>query len=153
MGNEHTDAGRSEPVRIARMSIAPRQGGRADGPLVILAELEPALDREELPWWMEQLSERANIHGWSGPGSPGDRSWMRVVTVQVEAPDDQFEAVARRLVAAVEEANAVYPDRYPAWRRELDARVAEERLWQERRLADYQAVLDKVLAERRSKPS
>jgi hypothetical protein len=132
------------------MSIMPSPRA-ADDPQVIMAELDPAPDREELPWWMEQLRERAGIDSWGGQGSPRDRSPKRV-TVQVQAPDDQFEAVARRLVIAVEEANAAYPDRYPAWRREHDARMAEERRRQERRRADHQAVLDELVAEYRSKP-
>ena len=38
------------------------------------------------------LERAASMAGTAG--SPGDRLCMRVVTVQVEAPDDQFEAVA-----------------------------------------------------------
>lgn len=148
MGNEHAGAGRTEPVRIARMSIAPRPPGAPGEPLVIRAELSPALERAELPWWHEQLRQRAGVHSLGGQGGPQDPS-LRVVTVQVEALPDQLEAAARRLAAAVEEANAAYPDDYLAWRRERDARRAGELRQQEHRLAGYQAVLDKVLAEHR----
>jgi hypothetical protein len=131
------------------MNIAPRPPGAPEEPLVIRAELEPALDRAELPWWAEQLRQRAGVRGLGGHGGPQDPP-LRVVTVQVEALRDQLGAVARRLVAAVEEANAAYPEDYPAWRRDRDARQAREQQQQqqqEQRLASHQAVLDNVLAE------
>jgi hypothetical protein len=54
------------------------------------------------------------------------------------------------LVAAIEEANAAYPERYEAWRRVHDARVAEERRREQRLSADRQAILDRVMDEYRS---
>jgi len=145
MANENVDRRRTQPVRIIHMSIAtgdPRPS--ADVPLVIVAKLDPMPDREELQWWREQLGERVTVRAWSG-SSPD-----RLTDVQVEAPADQVEAVARRLLTAVEEANAAYPERYPAWRQEHDERMAEERLRLHRRLAVHQAILDKVMDEYRS---
>jgi PASTA domain len=139
---------RNEPVRIVRMSIEPEPRRLADGPLVIVAVLDPGPDQEELQWWMEQLRDRVNVRAWGGSTASG--SLMGMTSVQVEATDDQLEAVARRLVAAIEEANAAYPERYEAWRREHDARVAEERRREERRAADRQAILDRVMDEYRS---
>ena len=137
-----------EPVRIVRMSIAPEPRRLADGPLVIVAELDPGPDPEELQWWMEQLRDRVNVRAWGG--SEGSGSLTGATSVHVEAPDDQLEAVATRLVAAIDEANAAYPERYEAWRREHDARVAEERRLEERGSADRQAILDRVVDEYRS---
>jgi hypothetical protein len=45
-----------------------------------------------------------NVRGWTA-------SSAAVITIQIEATEDQLEAVARRLLAAVDEANAVYPER------------------------------------------
>ena len=83
---------------------------------------------------MEQLSDRVKVRSWVG--SP-----VRLTSVQVDAPEDQFEAVARRLIAAVDEANAAYPERYAAWRQEHDALPVKGRLRKERRLADYRPSL------------
>jgi hypothetical protein len=144
MANENVGR-RTQPVQIIHMSIAsgdPRPS--ADAPLVIVAKLDPMPDREELPWWREQLGERVKVRAWSGP-SPD-----RLTEVQVEAPANQVEAIARRLLAAVEEANAAYPERYPAWRREHDERMVEERLRLQRRFAVHQAILDRVMDEHRS---
>ncbi len=33
---------------------------------MIVAKLDPGPDREELPWWMEQLRERVKVRGWGG---------------------------------------------------------------------------------------
>ena len=145
MANENVDRRRTQPVRIIHMSIAsgdPRPS--VDAPLVIVAKLDPMPDRAELQWWREQLGERVTVRAWSG-SSPD-----RLTDVQVEAPADQVEAVARRLLTAVEEANAAYPERYPVWRQEHDERMAEERLRLHRRLAVHQAILDKVMDEYRS---
>jgi hypothetical protein len=142
MADENVGAPRTGPLRIVRMSIAPDPRGVSDGPLTIVAHLDPAPDREELPWWMEQLRDRVRVCGWLGTSTG-------LTNVQVEAPSDQLEAVARRLVTAVEEANAAYPDSYAAWRREHDDRVAEERRREERRSAARQAILDRVLDEYR----
>jgi hypothetical protein len=109
-----------------------------------MAKLDPAPDQEEQQWWMEQLRERVKVRSWSG-SSPG-----RLTSVHVEAPSDQLEAVARRLLTAVDEVNAAYPERYPAWRREHDERIAEERLREQRRFAVQQAILDRVMEEYRS---
>ena len=84
---------------------------------------------------------------WGGQGHPQDQT--SVVAVQVDAPEEQLEAVARRLVTAVEEANAAYPDHYPPWRRERDAQLASEQQRREQRRAEHQAVLDNVLREHR----
>ena len=145
MANENVDRRRTQPVRIIHMSIAsgdPRPS--VDAPLVIVAKLDPVPDREELQWWREQLGERVKVRAWSGP-SPD-----RLTEVQVEAPADQVEAVARRLLAAVDEANAAYPERYLAWRRERDERMVEERLRLRRRFAINQGILDRVMDEHRS---
>jgi hypothetical protein len=75
-----------------------------------------------------------------------------VTSVSVEAPADQVEAIARRLVTAVAEANADYPERYPAWRQAHDARVAQEQLRQQRRHAALQAIRDRVMAEQHLNP-
>ena len=59
MPNENAGERRTQPVRITQMTIAsgdPR--GLEEGPLVIVAALDPAPDREELQWWMEQLRDR-----------------------------------------------------------------------------------------------
>ena len=141
MADENVGAPRTGPVRIARMSTAPEAGSAGDS-LILVAHLDPAPDREELPWWMEQLRDRVKVLGWVGTSAG-------VSNVQVEAPSDQLEAVARRLVTAVEEANAAYPERYAAWRREHDAQAAEERRREERRNADRQVILDRLLDEHR----
>jgi hypothetical protein len=127
------------------MTIAPGDPrGPEHGPLVIMATLDPAPDREELQWWTEQLRDRVKVRGWSG-SFPG-----RLTSVQVEAPADHVEAVARRLLTSIDEANAAYPGRYPAWRREHDERIAEKHLLEQRRLADQQAILDRVIDDHRT---
>lgn len=142
MANEEVGRHRTQPVRIIHMSVAPADPRPSVDALMIVAKLAGP-DQEELQWWMEQLSDHVKVRSWVG--SPG-----RLTSVQVYAPEDQFEAVARRLIAAVDEANAAYPERYAAWRREYDALTAEGRLRKERRLADYQAILDRVMDEYRS---
>jgi hypothetical protein len=141
MASEH--APRTGPVRIVRMSIAHDPKGPDAVPLTIMAQLDPTPDREELQWWMAQLRERVHVRGWT-------TSSTGVTTLQVDAPEDQLEAVARRLLAALDEANAAYPERHGAWRREQDARVAQERQRRENRAADRQAILDQVMDEHRS---
>lgn len=95
----------------------------------------------------ERLGEHVKVRAGSGSGSGPP---FRLTAVHVEAPPDQVEAVARRLLTAFDEANAAYPDRYPAWRRERDDRIAEERLREQRRFAAKQAILDRVMDEHRS---
>ena len=149
MPNENAGGRRTRPVRITRLSIAqgdPR--GLEHGPLVIVAALDPGPDREEVQWWTEQLSDRVEVRGWTGMSSgapPG-----RLTSVQVEASAEQVEAVARRLLTSIDEANAAYPVRYPAWQREHDERIAEKQLLEQRRLADQQAILDRVMDEHTS---
>jgi hypothetical protein len=144
MANEDAGHRRTQPVRVIRMSIAPGDPRPSvDAPLVIVATLDPVPDRAELPWWRERLGERVKVRAWSG-SSPD-----RLTDVHVEAPADQVEAVARRLLTAVDEANAAYPERYPVWRQEHDERMAEERLRRQRRLAVHQAILDRVMDEHR----
>jgi len=146
MANENVGRGQTQPVRIIQMSIAPGDPRpQMEDPLVIVAKLDPGPDREELQWWMEQLRERVKVRSWGG--SPD-----RLTSVNVEAPADQVEAVARWLLTAVEEANAAYPERCLAWRREHDARVAEEQRRQQRRYAALQTILDRVMDECRSNP-
>ena len=144
MANEEVGRHRTQPVRIIHMSVAPADPRPSVGALVIVAKLAGP-DQEELQWWMEQLRDRVKVRSWVG--SPG-----RLTSVQVDAPEDrfQFEAVARRLITAVDEANAAYPERYVAWRREHDARMAEEWPRKEQRFADHQAILDRVMDEYRS---
>ena len=142
MANEEVSRHRTQPVRIIHMSVAPADPGPSVGALVIVAKLAGP-DQEELQWWIEQLRDRVKVRSWVG--SPG-----RLTSVQVDAPEDQFEAVARRLIAAIGEANAAYPVRYAAWQREHYALTAEERLGKERRFAHYQAILDRVMDEYRS---
>jgi hypothetical protein len=141
MPNENAGEGRTQPVRITHMTIAPGDPrGLEEGPLVIRATLDPGPDREELPWWMEQLRDRVKVRGWSGS----------LTSVQVEAPSDQVEAVARALLTSIHEANAAYQSRYPAWRREHDERTAEKQRREQRLLADQQAILDTVIDEYRT---
>ena len=142
MANEEVGRHRTQRVRIIHMSVAPADPGPSGDALMIVAKLAGP-DQEELQWWMEQLSDRVKVRSWAG--SP-----VRLTSVQVDAPEDQFEAVARRLIAAVDEANAAYPERYAAWRQENDALTAKGRLRKERRLADYQAILDRVMDEYRA---
>ena len=145
MPTENEGERRTQPVRITHMTIGPGDpSGLEEGPLVIVATLDPGPDREELPWWMEQLRDRVEVRGWSG-SFPG-----RLTAVQVEAPADQIEAVARRLLTSIHEANAAYQDRYPAWRREHDERIAEKRLREQGRLSDQLAILDRVIDEYRT---
>jgi hypothetical protein len=142
MPNENAGGRRTQPVRITQLSIAPGDPrGRAAGPLVIMATLDPGPDRAEQQWWTEQLRARVEVRAWTGT-FPG-----RLTSVQVETPADQVEAVARRLLTAIDEANAAYPVRYPAWRREHDERIAEEQRREQRRLAAQQAILDRVIDE------
>jgi hypothetical protein len=145
MADENVGRRRTQPVRIIHMSIAPGDPrSLEDAPLVIRAEFDPGPDQEEQQWWMEQLRDRVQVRSWSG-SSPG-----RFTSVNVEAPSGQVEAVARRLLTAVDEANAVYQERYPVWQREHDERIAEKRLREQRRLAVQQAILDKVMDDYRS---
>ena len=141
MADASAGSPRTGSVRIVRMSIAPDPRGPDAVPLTIVAQLDPASDRVELPWWMEQLRDLLNVRC--------TRLSTGVTTVQVDAAEDQLEAVARRLLAAVDEANAVYPERYATWRREHDAQAAEERRREERRNADRQVILDRLLDEHR----
>ena len=152
MADAHAGSPRTGPVRIVRMSIASDPRGPDADPLTIVAHLDPAPDWEELPWWRGQLRDLVNVR-WSGSSTGAttiQASTRKVTTIQVEAAEDQLEAVARQLLAAVDEANAVYAERYAAWRREHDAHVAEERRRQERRSADRQAILDRVMGEHRA---
>jgi hypothetical protein len=142
MANEKVGGHRTQPVRIIHMSVASADPRPSVDALMIVAKLAGP-DQEELQWWMEQLRDRVKVRSWIGSAG-------RLTSVQVEAPEDQFEAVARRLITAVDEANAAYPEHYSAWRREHDAPMAEERLRKERRFADYQAILDRVMDEYRS---
>jgi hypothetical protein len=126
MGDQDATAPRTEPVRIVGMRIAPPYPpGASPGPgapVTIVAQLDPGPGRAELGWWKEQLLGRVKVGAWGGAGAPGSSALAaRLTQVHVEAPAGELEAVARRLVAAVDEANAAYPDRYPAWRRERDA--------------------------------
>ena len=120
MAGEEVGGHRTQPVRIIHMSVASADPRPSVDALMIVAKLAGP-DQEELQWWVEQLRDRVKVRSWVGSAG-------RLTSVQVEAPEDQFEAVARRLIAAVDEANAAYPERYPVWRREHDARMAEERL-------------------------
>ena len=141
MPNENVGERRTQPVRITHMTIAPGDPrGLEEGPLVIVATLDPGPDREELQWWMEQLRDRVKVRGWSGS----------LTAVQVEAPSDQVEDVARALLTCIHEANAAYQGRYPTWRREHDEQMAEKQLRERRRLADQQAILDRVIDEYRT---
>jgi hypothetical protein len=145
MPNENAGGRRTQPVRITHLSIAPGDPrGLEDGPLVIMATLDPGPDREEQQWWTEQLRDRVEVRAWTGT-FPG-----RLTSVQVEAPADQVEAVGRRLLTSIDEANAAYSGRYPAWRRENDKRIAEKHLLEQRRLADQQAILDRLMDEHRT---
>jgi hypothetical protein len=145
MPTENAGEGRTQPVLITHMTIeAGDPRGLEEGPLVIRATLDPGPDREELPWWMEQLRDRVKVRGWSG-SFPG-----RLTAVQVEAPSDQVEAVARALLTSIHEANAAYQSRYPAWRREHYERTAEKQRREQRLLADQQAILDTVIDEYRT---
>lgn len=145
MPNENAGGRRTQPIRITQLSIAPGDPrGLKEGPLVIMATLDPGPDREEQQWWTEQLRDRVEVRAWSG-SFPG-----RLTSVQVEAPAYQVEAVARRLLTSIDEANAAYPIHYQAWRREHDERIAEKQLREQRRLADQQAILDRVLDEHRA---
>ena len=142
MTSENISRHRTEPVRIIDMSIGPGDPRPSvDAPLVIRARLDPAPDVSEHQWWAEQFSERVKVRSWTGSSRDG------LVAVDVEAPADQVEAVARRLLAAVDEANAAYPQRYPAWRREHDEQIAEERIQQQRYFAARQAIVDRVMEE------
>jgi hypothetical protein len=148
MTSENADGHSTQHIRIVQMSIAhgdPRPS--VDAPLVIVAKLDPPLDMEEQQWWMERLGEHVTVRGGSGsgPGAP-----FRLTAIHVEARSDQVEAVARRLLTAFDDANAAYPDHYPAWRRERDERIAGERLREQRHLAAQQAILDMVMDEHRS---
>ena len=145
MPNEIAGGRRGRAVRVTRLSIAPADPGcLGEGPLVIRATLDPGPDPEERQWWTEQLLGRVEVRAWTG-SVPGG-----LTSVHVEAPAGQVEAVARRLLACVDEANAAYPVRYPAWRREHDERIAEKQLREQRRLAGQQAILDRVLDEHRT---
>jgi hypothetical protein len=143
MTDENSGAQRTQPLRIVHMSIADHPGRRPeDAPLVIRAELEHGPDEaEEVQWWTEQLRDRVKVRGWGGT-RPG-----RWTSVHVEAPADEIEAVARRLLTAIDDANSAYQESYPAWRRERDDRIAEERLQEQRRSAAQQATLDRVMGE------
>jgi len=148
MTSENADGHSTRHIRIVQMSIAPGDPrSSVDAPLVIVARLDPPLDMEERQWWMERLGEYVKVRAGSGSGSGPP---FRLTAVHVEASPGQLEAVARRLLSAFDEANAAYPDRFPAWRREHDERIAEERLREQRRLATQQAILDKVMDEYRS---
>jgi hypothetical protein len=141
MADVRSGSPRTGSVRIVRLSIAPHPQGPDAVPLTIVAQLDPAPGWEELPWWRGQLRDLLNVR-WGG-------SSTGVTTIQVDAAEAELEEVARQLLAAVDEANALYPERYAVWRREHDAQVAEERQRQERRSAARQAILDRVMNERK----
>ena len=146
MADENVGGRQSQPVRIVQMSIEPGDPRGLDyAPLIIRAKLDPAPDRDEQQWWSEQLRDRVKVRGW-GLSSP-DR---QLTSVNVEAPSDQVEWVAKRLLTAVDDANAAYPERYPAWRRKRDAQIAEERRREQDRLAVQQDILDRIMQEYRS---
>jgi hypothetical protein len=150
MTSENAGGHPAPHIRIIQLSIAPGDPRPlVDAPLVIVARLDPPLDQEEQQWWMERLGEHVKVRAGSGSAS-GSGPPFRLTAVHVEAPPDQVEAVARRLLTAIDEANAAYPDRYPVWRREHDERIAEERLREQRRFAAQQAILDGVMDEYRS---
>lgn len=144
MANEDVGGRQNQPVRIVQMNIAPGDPRRLeDAPLVIMAKLDPAPEPEEQQWWAEQLRDRVKVRGWAG-SSPG-----QVTSVHVEAPSGEVESVARRLLAAIDDANAAYPERYPAWRREHDEQIAEEHRREQHRLAIQQDILDRIMEEYR----
>jgi hypothetical protein len=146
MANENFEGHRTKPVRIVHMSVEPDGPGRRleDAPVVIVAKLEHGLDLgEELQWWTEQLRNRVKLRAWTGSNS-------LMTSVSIEAPPDQVETVARRLLSAIDDANAAYLERYPAWRREHDERIAEERLREQRLFAAHQTILDRVMEEYQS---
>lgn len=145
MSDENAGGRQSQPVRIVQMSIElgdPR--GLDYAPLIIRAKLDPAPDRDEQQWWSEQLRDRVKVRSWSG-SSPS----RQLTSVNVEAPSGQVESVAKRLLTAIDDANAAYPERYPDWRRKRDAQIAEERRREQGRLAVQQDILDRIMQEHR----
>ena len=111
---------------------------------MIMAKLDPGPEQgREVQWWTERLRERVKFRAWAGANG-------RWTSVQVEAPSDQVEQVARLLLTAVDDANAAFPERYPVWCREHDEREAEERLREQRLFAAQQTILDRVMAEHQS---
>lgn len=145
MANEDNGGRQDHPVRIVQMNIALGDPRRLeDAPLVIVAKLDPAPEPEERQWWAEQLRDRVKVRGWAGS------SQEQLTSLHVEAPSDQVESVAWHLLAAIDDANAAYPERYPAWRREHDEQVAEGDRREQHRLAVQQDILDRVMEEYRS---
>ena len=145
MPHENVDEGRTQPIRVTRLTIAPGDPrGVDEGPLVIVATLDPGPDRDEQQWWTEQISELVEVRAWSG-SFPG-----RLTSVHVEAPPGEVEAVARRLLTSIREANDAYESSYPSWRREHDQRIAEKRLREQRQLSEQQAILDAVIEQHRT---
>jgi hypothetical protein len=144
MANENDGEHRTRPVRVVHLSIADAPARLKDAPLVIMAKLDPGPDQgREVQWWTERLRERVNFRGWSGVNG-------RLTSVQVEAPSDQVEEVARRLLTAIDDANAAFPERYPVWLREHEEQEAEERLREQRLFDAQQTILDRVMEEYQS---
>ncbi len=142
MADENDGEHRTRAVRVVHLSIAPAR--LKDAPLVITAKLDPGPDQgKEVQWWTERLRERVQFRSWSGANG-------RLTSVQVEAPSDQVEEVARQLLTAVDDANAAFPERYPVWCREHDEREAEKRLREQRLFDAQQAILDRVMVEYQS---
>jgi hypothetical protein len=124
------------PVRITRMSIDPHSS--TDQTIRVMAELSPAPAEETQWWWREQIGRRVNgLVCSTGPSR---------FTVHLDVPRGELETTARALRAAVDEADAAFASCYAA---DVHARhqLARERQEQEqRRFADAQAVLDRVMS-------
>jgi hypothetical protein len=151
----------SGPLRISRLTVHAHTAGRALHPLDdarheqgfdpdevtevdIVAELASPCPRDEWKWWMEQLRPWARTAGgvFSGEG-------MLDIRIRV-APAD-VEVKARALLAGVAELAAGYPENFEEWRRQRDGERAQDRRRQEEKNAPYQAVLDRVFNEHRSR--
>jgi hypothetical protein len=124
------------PVRVTRMSADTHSS--TDETIRVMAELSPAPPQETQWWWSEQISRRVTVlAGSTGPSQ---------FTVYLDVPRDQLETTARALRAAVDEADAAFASRYAADVHARHQLARERQEQQQRRFADAQAVLDRVMS-------
>ncbi|MGH9299019.1 MAG: hypothetical protein ACRDZT_03830 [Acidimicrobiales bacterium] len=121
MAGNRPDGPATGPVMVTAMSVDSHNS--TEFMVRFVAELDPPPTRQAQSWWGDQISERVKVSGWSS--SPGQFS------VHVEAERDDLRATARKVLAAVETANASFNGRTP----------------KQRRFASDQAVLDTVMSE------
>jgi hypothetical protein len=118
------------PVRVSHWSV---QTGISKNEVVVFsAHFDPLPEHDELWWWIRQLRRR--VYG------DFQHQMYTVTTTR-----DELEVTARELLAAVDDANAAYPESIVGWDRpHRDGRVYEQ---EQGPFATEQAILDRLLIE------